>query len=223
MRRDTIASVRHLGVALLIVGVVTAAGLQAGRASPPGPATDTPRVVPYLTLVALEVLWVRFVRDGLVAKGHHLREIAGPRWTSRTFTVDAVSAAVAFFVAREAASAVAWCFGGPPANTGFLLPHGLAESTLWVAVSIAAGVCEEVVYRGYFQRQFAALSGSAAAGVVLQAALFGASHAYQGVSSIAATASYGIVLGVLVWWRGDVRAAAIAHAATDIVGGLTRF
>ncbi len=31
---------------------------------------------------------------------------------------------------------------------------------------------------------------------------------------------FGILFGLLAWWRGNVRAAILAHAAVDIFGGL---
>ena len=79
------------------------------------------------------------------------------------------------------------------------------------------------MFRGYLQRQLAALTGSVTAGILLQAIAFGISHGYQGFTPMATTGSYRLVLGILAWWRGNIRASALAHAATDIVGGLTRF
>jgi len=66
-------------------------------------------------------------------------------------------------------------------SVGFLTPRGGAEVALWVMMSVTAGFCEELVYRGYLQRQFLALTGSAALAVLVQAVLFGIAHWYQGV------------------------------------------
>jgi len=32
-----------------------------------------------------------------------------------------------------------------------ILPHGGTEITLWIALSVTAGICEETVFRGYLQ------------------------------------------------------------------------
>ena len=40
----------------------------------------------------------------------------------------------------------------------FILPHGGLEITLWIALSVTAGICEETIFRGYLQRQFIALT-----------------------------------------------------------------
>lgn len=60
-------------------------------------------------------------------------------------------------------------------------PGNWLEGILAVCVAASAGVCEEIVFRGYFYRQFYALTRSVAAAVLLQAIVFGAPHVYQGV------------------------------------------
>jgi len=222
MTETLIASRKHTTIVLLIVAAVTLVGMQQAsslEALSPGAS----RVIPYLSLIGLQLLWVRFIHVGLKAHGHSLAELTGRGISARDVFVDLFYGAIGFFAARTAAIALARTLGGPPANTAFLLPHGVPESVLWVFVSLSAGVCEEIVFRGYLQRQLAALTGSVAAGILLQATAFGMSHGYQGLAPMAITGSYGLVLGILAWWRGNIRACALAHAATDIVGGLTRF
>jgi hypothetical protein len=47
-------------------------------------------------------------------------------------------------------------------------------------VSLSAGFCEELVFRGYLQRQFHAATGNVVVAVALQAIVFGLVHTYQG-------------------------------------------
>ena len=62
-----------------------------------------------------------------------------------------------------------------------LLPRSLLEVLLWIATSITAGICEEMVFRGYLQRQLHALSWKRCGGAVLgQGLVFGLGHSYQG-------------------------------------------
>ena len=223
MNDTLIASRTHAAIALLIVAAITLLGMQQG-ASLAAVRPEASRVIPYLSLIGLQLLWVRFVHVGLKAHAHSLSELTGGRWTSgRDVCMDLLFGAIGFAAAATAAEALTRALGGTAANTAFLLPHGVPESVLWVFVSVAAGVCEEIVFRGYLQRQLAALTGSVTAGILLQAIAFGISHGYQGLAPMAITGSYGLVLGILAWWRGNIRAGALAHAATDIVGGLTRF
>ena len=43
-----------------------------------------------------------------------------------------------------------------------LLPKSLVEVLVWIATCVTAGICEEMAFRGYLQRQFHALTGNIA-------------------------------------------------------------
>jgi membrane protease YdiL (CAAX protease family) len=90
---------------------------------------------------------------------------------------------------------------------------------LWIALSASAGFCEEAVFRGYFQRQFSALTRSRWAGLVLQALLFGISHGYQGIGAMARIALFGLLYGGLALWRKSLRPGMVAHAWSDVYSG----
>jgi membrane protease YdiL (CAAX protease family) len=105
-------------------------------------------------------------------------------------------------------------------NMDFMLPRGGAEISLWVALSVTAGICEEAIFRGYLQRQFMALTKSVPAGILLSAAAFGAAHAYQGFRMVILIGLYGAMFGILAHWRGSVRPGMIAHAWQDSVSGV---
>ena len=102
----------------------------------------------------------------------------------------------------------------------FLLPHGVAEIALWIALSVTAGICEEAIFRGYLQRQFMAFTGSAPAGIIISAAAFGAAHLYQGYRMGILIGLYGAMFGILAHWRGSVRPGMMAHAWQDSVSGI---
>ena len=112
-----------------------------------------------------------------------------------------------------------WLSPGHARSIENLLPQGVVELGLWIALSISAGFCEELVFRGYLQRQFAALTGSRVIGLLLQAALFGVSHGYQGVAATVKITLFGIVYGSLALWRRSLRPGMIAHAWSDIWAG----
>jgi membrane protease YdiL (CAAX protease family) len=101
-----------------------------------------------------------------------------------------------------------------------MLPHRGIELTLWIALSVTAGICEETIFRGYLQRQFMALTKSAPAGIVLAAVTFGAAHAYQGFRMTILIALYGAMFGILAYWRASVRPGMIAHAWQDSLNGV---
>jgi membrane protease YdiL (CAAX protease family) len=99
-------------------------------------------------------------------------------------------------------------------------PHRGIELTLWTALSVTAGICEETIFRGYLQRQFMALTKSAPDGILLSAATFGAAHAYQGLRMVILIGLYGAMFGILACWRGSVHPGMIAHAWQDSLNGV---
>jgi uncharacterized protein len=112
--------------------------------------------------------------------------------------------------------------GGDNSATRLLLPQGRAETLLWIALSISAGICEEALYRGYLQRQFIAFTGNVMAGIVLSAAAFGAAHSYQGLTRAVQIGLLGAMAGILAHWCKTVRPGMFAHALQDVLGGVIR-
>jgi len=104
-----------------------------------------------------------------------------------------------------------------------LLPQTLLEILLWVATSITAGICEEMVFRGYAQRQLQALSGSVMVAVLGQGLVFGLFHSYQGWKNVIVISVLGVLYGTLAAWRGNLRANIVAHAWTDVWEGWFKF
>jgi len=101
-----------------------------------------------------------------------------------------------------------------------LLPRTPVEIALWVLLSLTAGFCEETVFRGYLQKQFQAMTGSPAAGLLLQAVIFGVSHGYQGLRNVIAITVFGGVFGALALWRRSLKPGMILHAWTDLFSGI---
>jgi len=98
--------------------------------------------------------------------------------------------------------------------------YRVAEILLWIGVSISAGICEELVFRGYFQRQFHAYTHSRWIALFLQAMLFGISHGYQGTVACVKIVIFGLLYGSLALWRKSLRPGKMAHAWSDILSGI---
>jgi membrane protease YdiL (CAAX protease family) len=99
-----------------------------------------------------------------------------------------------------------------------VLPHTPAEYRLFLAVSVTAGICEELLFRGYFfamTSQWLTLLGSA----VVSAAIFGLGHAYQGWRGVFKTAAVGLFLGFVYIGTGSLVWPIILHALVDVQGG----
>lgn len=218
--RTLIASLRHTSILLLILTVVSvAAALQAQRSSGPL-GTPSSRLPLYLVLLGVQLLWVRYVKIGMKPTGHAISDFFKPRTGQLWLLKDFAYALVALLAFEAIGLGARYALGGAHARNAFLLPQGPAESALWVFLSLTVGFCEEIVFRGYFQKQIAAIIGNVAGAVVLQAIIFGVLHGYQGWRAATIATAYGLVFGALAWWRGNIRAGVVAHAVTDIVAGL---
>jgi membrane protease YdiL (CAAX protease family) len=101
----------------------------------------------------------------------------------------------------------------------FAMPHGRAEVTLWIALSIMAGIAEEAVYRGVFNDLVVRLTGSVLLAWVLAVAAFTVAHANQGPRSMLIIAAFSLGAHVLVFATGTLLFAVVLHIAYDVIAG----
>jgi uncharacterized protein len=101
-----------------------------------------------------------------------------------------------------------------------LAPVTGLEMVLFLVLSISAGICEELVFRGYLQQQFARMAHRVWVGVALSALVFGGAHGYEGIAGILLIAAYGAMFGVLARLRRGLRTGMIAHAWHDSISGV---
>lgn len=217
---EPLASSRHLRRLIYIVlGIAVAMFLQARHSASTPIALS--RIPLYLGLIAVEFSLVWFVAIGIRARGRRLIDLPGRRWrTVFDGFADVLLAVVTAGLLRISGPLLYYVLGRWPSNTGFLLPTTLAQSIVWITVSAAAGICEELVFRGYLQRQLWSLTKRLPSAVLLQAFIFGIGHIYQGWKPALVTAIYGLVFGLLAAWRRSIIPGAIAHAVVDVMGGL---
>jgi membrane protease YdiL (CAAX protease family) len=101
------------------------------------------------------------------------------------------------------------------------VPRTARERSWWVAVSLAAGISEEFVWRGVMVALLWGLFGGWLAAAVVTSLLFGAAHAIQGAVSAIIIAAGAMVLAWLVHWTGGLLLAMAVHAAYDVVAGFS--
>ena len=215
-----LASARHFRRLIYItLGIAVAMLLQARGGV--APAARGSRIPLYLSLIVVELVLVWFVAIGVRARGFKLVDAIGQRWRNvGSALIDIVCAAGTAAFLRFLGPFLSELLGRWASTTGFLLPSTWSERAIWIAVSIAAGACEEIVYRGYLQRQLWSFTRSLSAALFLQSVIFAAGHLYQGWKPALVTAAYGLVFGLVAAWRRSIIPGAIAHAIVDIMGGL---
>lgn len=102
----------------------------------------------------------------------------------------------------------------------FTMPRTRGERALWVGVSLAAGVGEEVAYRGVLFALLLRLFGSPVPAAIVAAIAFGGAHIVQGGRATAILIGVALVFQAFVWQTGGLAAAIAVHAAYDVVAGL---
>ena len=100
----------------------------------------------------------------------------------------------------------------------FLLPSSRDERRRWIEVCVTAGVCEEIVYRGFLLHYFHAspLHLSLTWPLAVSSIVFGIAHLYQGVSAAVGTAVVGFVLGAAFLMSGSLMVPMVMHAVLDL-------
>jgi len=180
------------------------------------------RVRLYVLTLFFEWLLFVLVVAGMRQSGAPVRSILGDEWRSVRQVLRDIGIAAAFWIVSGLILFVlGWLLRVTAMGRKMdsIFPHGALEITLWIALSVTAGVCEETIFRGYLQRQFIALTKNVPAGIVLSAVAFGAVHAYQGFRRVVLIGMYGAMFGVLAHWRRNVRPGIIAHAWQDALSG----
>jgi len=98
-----------------------------------------------------------------------------------------------------------------------LLPVTTQERLLWCAVALSAGICEEVVFRGWLLATLHSPVGMAGTALIaLAAAIFGLAHAYQKITGVVLTTLAGVLFCVLYIKTGSLLVPILLHILIDI-------
>lgn len=106
---------------------------------------------------------------------------------------------------------------------GFM-PNSATQFLNFIFLAVAAGFCEEVIYRGFmitYLRELLGDSPLAIAGVlIIPAVSFGLGHFYQGGKAVVKIILMAILFGFFYLRTGTLWPLMLLHTAIDIVGGL---
>jgi membrane protease YdiL (CAAX protease family) len=100
-----------------------------------------------------------------------------------------------------------------------VMPRDGVERALWVGVSLAAGIGEEIVYRGVLFTVLTRATDSALAAGAVCTIAFALAHWTQGRSSVLVIAAFTIVFHLVVWTTGSLYVAMAVHVAYDLAAG----
>jgi len=180
------------------------------------------RIPQYALVIGMEWALAALIWHAARKRGVSVRDLVGGRWARPVDVLRDIGFAIGFLIVGALMlNGLGYLIHArtPQALRG-LLPQTHTEMALWVVMSLTAGFCEELIFRGYFHRQFAALTQSVAGGIVLQGVAFGAAHGYQGIKMMFLIAVYGSLFGLLAQWRHSLRPGMITHGVQDTLGGL---
>lgn len=226
-----LASKKHLAGVLLTLAVLTAYNFylfhRANAAGPHPVVNDHTMIHACAFSIVVEWLMMFYVWAGVRLNGGRMRDLTGGRWKNwKQFALEIAIAAVFWSLWSGSAELVWHVIGQPHAR-----PHGRMHFppasplaiTLWLLLSASAGFCEEAIYRGYLQKYFRALTGSATFALFAQAFLFGIGHVYQGYKPVLVITVLGLEYGLLVYWQRTLRSAMLSHAWSDMVAGYFKY
>lgn len=100
-------------------------------------------------------------------------------------------------------------------------PTTRRERRMWVALSLSAGIGEELVWRGVLPALIATVTGSFAFGVFVSVISFALAHAIQGPRSVLAIAAIAAAFHALVFISGSLYVAMVVHFVYDVIAGFT--
>ncbi|MGE5114239.1 MAG: CPBP family intramembrane glutamic endopeptidase [Acidobacteriaceae bacterium] len=185
----------------------------------------------YLSMIIVEWLTFGYVVWGIRRGGVlGVRELIGGRWEKvEDFLLD-VGIATAFWILSVVVlAACAYPLGIAQHGgnleevkrlLGFLVPRTNLEIALWFCVAGTAGFCEEIIFRGYIQRQFSTISGYAIVGMLVSAITFGMAHGYEGPRRMVLISVYGLLFSALAAMWKSLRPGMMAHAWHDAFTGM---
>jgi membrane protease YdiL (CAAX protease family) len=185
----------------------------------------------YAVTLVWEWILLALVHWGLLMRGTPLRQLLGVRRRGAVEIWTDIAIALGFwFASLIALGAVGLLLRRahlhPEDIRGIvsqMAPASVGELAFWIALSISAGICEELIFRGYLQQQFTALTRHIWLGIAISAVFFGLAHGYEGTSGMLLIVLYGAFFGILAHLRRSLRAGMFAHAWHDSLSGIVLY
>ena len=191
------------------------------------PVAVSPRphghIFPYTFMIIMEWLMIAFAWYGLRLKKVSFRELLGSERISAKSLFRDLGIAILFLIGSDTILGIIVIILHATRNEAVqrIVPQKTTlEIALYLLLALSAGICEEIMFRGYLQKQLFRLFGNESLAVLLQGIVFGAAHGYQGIKFMFALGVYGCLFGLLVRWRNSLYPGMMTHALQDSFAGL---
>ncbi len=99
------------------------------------------------------------------------------------------------------------------------LPHNIQDFRWFCIVSISAGICEELLYRGFLLWYFNFFTNTVVA-IVVSSILFGLAHLFQGWKGCVQASVAGLFLAIIYLLTGSLWIPITLHIIGDLYSGL---
>jgi membrane protease YdiL (CAAX protease family) len=217
-----IAPVWHTILLLVFLAVPVVLGAYSQNHATQEAALHTTFLRFALPTLAFQWFLACYVWLGLWLRKVPLRALIGGRWSNwRDFARDlrfafglvAVLGVIGILLSRVLSPDHA-------KSISTILPKTPSEFAIWIVISMTAGFVEEFIFRGYLQTQFTRFGLPTLLAILVQAALFAAGHTYEGRNAVIVISIYGVLLGLLAWWRKSLRPNMMGHAALDTLAAV---
>jgi len=189
-------------------------------------SAERPQVRRFLYVQAIALQWILSGAVALLWLGRgrawtHLGLVPHPTWALAGVAAGFAVVATVILVQRRKAEhddeALA-TVRNRLRNVEVMMPHTRAELGLFYRLAVTAGVCEELLYRGYLIWYFAHWTGVIPA-AALASVLFGLGHSYQGLRGVLSTTLVGAFLAAVYLFTGSLFASMAIHAFMDLYAG----
>jgi membrane protease YdiL (CAAX protease family) len=190
------------------------------------PASDLPRLRPQYHARGIAAQWTLTAIVAALWITHHrplaqLLLVPRPTWGLAGVMIGTVGIAIA--VQRQMSKLqqdpeLVARISERLAPAGQLLPATSRDWPLFATFAVTAGICEELLFRGFIQWVLLSYVGLWPA-VALQVIIFGVAHAYQGGAGILRTGFVGAFLTFVVLVSGSLYPAMLLHALMDLQAG----
>jgi uncharacterized protein len=190
----------------------------------PNPAHSQIRF--FSILIVANTVMLVYLGWGLHKRNTTILALIGGRWSGFWDVLKDFGIALLFwFASLFVIAGLRFLLHLPPAKSALamLTPHTGPELCLWFLVACSAGFTEELLYRGYLQKQFEAWTKNVGLSMGLSAILFGLGHLYQGGRRAFVMGIYGWMLGWLAQRKKSLRPGMLAHSWQDSLAGILLF